>query len=46
MIKEALRIDIPVLETMTYACYENNTVTGVKFSKETLFKRYFLSSLG
>lgn len=43
MVKEALRIDTPVFETMTYACYEDITVAGVKFPKGTLFKKDIFS---
>jgi cytochrome P450 len=38
-IKEALRIDAPVFETMEYKTWEDIEVLGVKFPKNTIFKK-------
>jgi len=39
MVKEALRIDTPIFETMMYKAYEDVEVAGVKIPEGTLFKK-------
>jgi cytochrome P450 len=39
IVKEALRIDSPIFETMMYKAYEEVTVAGVTFPKGTIMKK-------